>query len=108
MSLGGSIGLLLLLLSMAVIPGPSDLLVAGIAMRRGYQSAVHATLGILFADLILIIAVVYGARMIVESLTTYEHWLRYASSGMLILIGLWMIRIRVAGTRMDSNAALKQ
>lgn len=108
MSWAGSFGLLLLLGSLAFIPGPSDLLVAASAVRRGYSSAVRITLGILLADLIFILAVVYGASLLLEWLYAYEQWLRWVSSGVLVLIGLWMLRAKVGATELASDSELKR
>lgn len=108
MSLIGSFGLLLLLLSLAVIPGPGDLLVAASAVWRGYRSAVIVTAGILVADWILILAVVYGASTLLEYFKDHENWLRWASSGVLLVIGAWMIRAKVGAVEMESTADPKQ
>lgn len=104
----GIMGLLLLLVSLAVIPGPSDLLVAGSAIRRGYRSAVGVTLGILIADLIFILTVVYGATALLELLNEYKQWLKWTSSGVLIAIGLWMIRAKVSSAEFASEAQSKR
>lgn len=108
MSWAGSFGLLLLLGSLAFIPGPSDLLVAASAVRRGYSSAVRITLGILVADLIFILAVVYGASLLLEWLNAYEHWLRWVSSGVLVVIGLWMLRAKMGATELASDSEPKR
>jgi threonine/homoserine/homoserine lactone efflux protein len=104
----GSFGLLLLLGSLALIPGPSDLLVAASAVRRGYPSAVRITLGILLADLIFILAVVYGASLLLEWLNAYEQWLQWVSSGVLILIGLWMLAAKVGATELAFDSEPKR
>lgn len=98
MTIAGSFGLVLLLASLAVIPGPSDLLVAGCAVKRGYRSVVHVTLGILVADLIFILAVVYGATAWLEYFSRYQEWLVWLSSGVLIAFGIWMLRVRISST----------
>lgn len=95
MSMTGSLGLLLLLVSLAVIPGPSDLLVAGSVVRRGYRSAVDVTLGILVADLIFILAVVYGATFVLDSFSRHKEWLIWISAGVLIAFGAWMLSVKI-------------
>lgn len=104
MSFSGSLGLLLLLGSLAVIPGPSDLLVAGCAVRRGYRSVATVTAGILVADLIFILAVVFGANAFFEYLKEYAHWLQWISSGVLVLIGIWILRAKVDSAGVDISA----
>jgi threonine/homoserine/homoserine lactone efflux protein len=104
MTITGSLGLVLLLASLAVIPGPSDLLVAGCAVKRGYRSVVNVTLGILLADLIFILAVVYGATAWLEYFSRYQQWLVWLSSGVLIAFGIWMLRIRIRPTDLKATA----
>jgi len=95
MNLTASLGLLLLLGSLAVIPGPSDLLVAGSAVGRGFRSAVDVTLGILVADLIFILAVVYVASIALDYFTRYEDFLIWGSATVLIAFGVWMLGLKV-------------
>ena len=91
-----------MLTSLAVIPGPSDILVAASAIRRGYGSAVRITLGILVADLIFILAVVLGANALMTALDAYAQWLNWLSAGILIIMGLWMLRSKVTSAELNS------
>jgi len=108
MSMAGSLGLLLLLVSLAVIPGPSDLLVAGSAVRRGYRGAVHVTLGILVADLIFILAVVYGATFALDSFSRHQKWLSWISAGVLIAFGIWMLSVKIGQIDLNGEPSLKR
>lgn len=105
MNPAGILGLLLLLVSLAVIPGPSDLLVAGSAVRRGYRSAVYVTLGILLADVIFILAVVCGASVALDYFNRYEDLLIWASAAVLIAFGFWMLGLKV--NRVELNPEQK-
>jgi threonine/homoserine/homoserine lactone efflux protein len=98
MNLEGTLGLVLLLISLAWVPGPSDLLVAGAAVRYGYRSAVAVALGIVVADLLLILIVLGGAGLLLEYMVSYGAWLGKVSSCALMLFGLWLIRIRLNGS----------
>jgi threonine/homoserine/homoserine lactone efflux protein len=108
MSISGSFGLLVLLLSLAVIPGPSDLLVAGSAIKRGYRSAISATLGILVADLVFILVVVSGARIWLEYFSHYQDWFTWVSSGVLVAFGLWMLRAKISPADINSVTDAKR
>ncbi|MDQ8194618.1 LysE family transporter [Coraliomargarita sp. SDUM461004] len=108
MSIAGSLGLLLLLVTLAVIPGPSDLLVAGSALRRGYRSAVDVTLGILLADLIFILAVVYGASLASDYSIRYQECLSWISAGVLTGLGVWMLCVKVGRPEMESEQSIKR
>lgn len=88
----GLAGLALLLASLAVVPGVGDFMVAGLALRRGFRSAVFATLGILAADLIIILAVVAGASLLPDLHSQLGSALRWCSATVLIGFSGWLLR----------------
>ncbi len=101
MNTEGAIGLVFLLALLALVPGPSDLMVAGVAVRRGVSSAVWMTVGILVADLVFILVVVRGAVWMAQLFEEAGILLNLLSALILGGFGIAMIRSSVAPLRTD-------
>jgi threonine/homoserine/homoserine lactone efflux protein len=60
MTIAGVAALLGTMLAVAIVPGPSDLLVIGRSIGLGFAQGLLATLGIIAADYVFIICAIYG------------------------------------------------
>lgn len=84
----GALGMFALLFLLAVVPGPSDLLVASRAVSAGWRSAVLMIVGILCADLVLILLVALSLGSLVSALGEHSDLIRLSGAGLLITFGV--------------------
>ena len=69
MSFSGFIGYSCALAIAAVIPGPQIFAIIAQALRRGYRQAAWMTIGMVFGDLLYLIAVLVGLAFVAETLS---------------------------------------
>jgi len=94
MSVESALGLFSVLFVLAIVPGPSDFMVAGRAISAGLFQAAIMILGILVADLILIAVAIFGLDQMGVLLGEHVGLLKYLSGFLLIGFGVITFRSR--------------
>lgn len=103
MSGEGVAGLAGLLILLAIVPGPSDLLVAGCAARRGYAAAWTMVAGILLADVALIAIALLGLSALVASMASASVWLEAMAALPLLGFGVSMLLAKPCSESVVTN-----
>jgi len=90
--------LLATMLAIAIVPGPSDLLVVGRAIGSGLAHAAAVTIGIVVADYLFILAALLSLEFLATELRQLFTLVQYAGGLYLIALGysMWRSRRRVA------------
>jgi len=104
MSGEGVAGLAGLLILLAIVPGPSDLLVAGCAARRGYWAAWSMVGGIVVADLLLLAVTLLGLSVVAATADSVSRWIDAAAAFLLIGFGASMLRAKGCRKSCDASA----
>jgi threonine/homoserine/homoserine lactone efflux protein len=83
------------MLLLAVIPGPSDVVVLGRALSAGLNHAFAAILGIVVADAVFIVVAVLSLNAVLEQAGSAFYIVRLLGACFVIWIGLSLWRTRV-------------
>lgn len=85
------------MLILAVVPGPSDVAVVARAATVGTRQALLMIGGIITADLLFILVAVASLNTVARELGGAALWIRLASAGFLIALGVLSWRAAPAG-----------
>lgn len=98
--------LLAAMLAVAVVPGPSDVLVVARSIASGFVHGAAVTIGIIAADYLLILAAVFSLRVIAENLGPVFVVVKFGCGLYLIGLGIvtWCGRKRAIRVHRDRSA----
>lgn len=94
MSTEGAAALFSAMLLLAIVPGSSDALVVMRAISAGMRSAVMMILGIMFADVVMMITAIVGLNALARFLDDYMLYLNFPAGAFLLWWGYGAIRSR--------------
>jgi len=85
--------------AIAIVPGPSDLLVVGRAIAAGFAHGAAVTIGIVVADYVFILAALLALEFLATELNALFRVVQYAGGLYLIALGysIWRGRRRITG-----------
>lgn len=102
------VALLATMLAIAVVPGPSDLLVVGRSIAAGFSHGVAVTVGVIAADYVFILVALFSLGFIANELSAVFAVIRYGCGLFLIGAGIatWRSRDRNATVRSERSRSL--
>jgi homoserine/homoserine lactone efflux protein len=89
------------------MPGPTTLLIAGIALSAGTRAAAAAVLGVITGDIAAITLAFAGAGALLAAAPVLFEALRWVGAGYLLWLGLrlWRTSPRTGSARLETAAA---
>ena len=103
MTSGQFVALVATMFAIAIVPGPSDLLVVARSLASGFSHGVAVTVGIIAADYVFIVVAMLSLGFIAEALSDAFIVVQYACGLYLIGLGflIWRGRHGVATVRRE-------
>ncbi len=92
---------------LAVTPGPGVMLIVSRAMTAGLRQALITIIGIVTADLLFLLLVVYGLQAIAESLSFLFIIIKYLGGLYLIWLGISIWRSQPAKITINANSGVE-
>jgi threonine/homoserine/homoserine lactone efflux protein len=86
---------------LSVVPGPSIFLVIVRSMTSNLGQGLSTILGMVFANIIFILLVVYGIGALIASMDGLFAIIKYAGSAYLLWLGIKLIRAKVKKTELE-------
>ncbi len=93
---------------LAITPGPGVMLIVSRAMTAGLKQAAVTIIGIITADLLFLLLVVYGLQAIAESLSVLFIIIKYAGGLYLIWLGISIWRSHPAKININNEKSTNQ
>jgi threonine/homoserine/homoserine lactone efflux protein len=91
MSLGSTAALFGAMILLALVPSVSVLTVSARAAASGFRHGAAVALGIVTADLLFILAAVYGLAVLAEAMGQTFDFVRYAGGTYLVVLGIGLL-----------------
>ena len=104
MSFGNAAAILATMFVLSIIPGPSILLVTVRSMTSSLGQGLMTIGGIVFANVIFILLVVYGVGALVVSMDGLFATIKYAGSAYLFWLGIKLFRAKVKNAELEQVA----
>ena len=108
MTVAQFLALLAAMFAIAVVPGPSDLLVVGRSIAAGFSHGVAVTVGVIAADYVFVLVALFSLGFIANELGAVFAVIRYGCGIFLIASGvaIWRSRNRNATVRSERSRSL--
>ena len=100
----GFMAMLVTMLVISAVPGPSDFAVVARSLSSGFGQAVVMVLGIIAADAIFILLAVFGLTAIAEHAEAVFSVIKIAGGLFVIWMGILVIRSDVSGSGADAGS----
>ena len=104
MSFNNAATILVTMFVLSIIPGPSIFLVIVRSMTSNLSQGLTTIGGIVFANIIFILLVVYGVGALVASMDGLFAIIKYAGSAYLFWLGIKLLRAKVKKTELEQVA----
>lgn len=103
MTLSSVLALVSTLLVLAIVPGPSDFAVVARSLAFGFPQAVIMVGGIISADVLFIVLVVYGLAELAAGMESVFTLITYGCSGYLIWMGWTALKSALPDRQRESS-----
>ena len=104
MSLNNAAAILATMFVLSIIPGPSIFLVTVRSMTSSLSQGLMTIGGIVFANVIFILLVVYGVGALVASMDGLFSAIKYAGSAYLFWLGIKLFRAKIKDAELEQVA----
>jgi threonine/homoserine/homoserine lactone efflux protein len=100
-SLSNAATILVTMFVLSVVPGPSIILVVARSMTSSLSQGLFTILGMVFANMIFILLVIFGVGVLVASMDGLFTSIKYAGSLYLMWLGIKLLRARIVKTELE-------
>jgi threonine/homoserine/homoserine lactone efflux protein len=101
MSFSNAATILVTMFVLSIVPGPSVFLVIVRSMTSNLSQGLITIGGIVFANIIFILLVVYGVGALVASMDGLYAIIKFAGSAYLFWLGIKLLRVKVKKTEIE-------
>jgi threonine/homoserine/homoserine lactone efflux protein len=101
MSFSNAATILVTMFVLSIVPGPSVFLVIVRSMTSNLSQGLITIGGIVFANIIFILLVVYGVGALVASMDGLYAIIKFAGSAYLFWLGIKLLRVKVKRTEIE-------